>query len=184
MYWRNQRYKKNSFATFSRLETWFLNRFWKIKNGPTTPLCVTFFLSTFFLVPSPALSFLYIFFIPLFGLAGTFGLHCLKTFICASEHVCFSDIFAVLLLVTQQLIFLFVCLFLSWLHYCSIVLCLIVQQQCTHLPPTYPASVFDNHLVKRYRDTARFYYYYYYYYYYYCCCSAERMIELIFMVRA
>lgn len=99
----------------------------------------------FFLVPPPSppprpLVSLF-FFIPFLGLADTSDLHCLKTFVCASEHVCYSGIFGVLLLVTQQLIFLFVRLFLSWLHYCSIVLCLIVQQQRTLTPP----SVFDNH---------------------------------------
>lgn len=118
-----------------------------MKDGPTTPLCATLFLSIFFLVPPPPSPsrFSIFFFIPFLGLAGTSGLHCLKTFVCASEHVCSSGIFWCFI-VGHTTIDLFVHLFfLSWLHYCSIVLCLIVQQQRTHLPATYPASVFDNH---------------------------------------
>lgn len=155
----------------------FFNRFGKIKDGPTTPLCATLFLSIFFsrstTAPAPPSRF-YFFSSLLLNWLAPLGLHCLKTFVCASEHACVSLVFfAVLLLVTQQLIF-FVRLFLSWLHYCSIVLCLIVQQQRTLTSPTYPASVFDNHPVMQYRDTARFYYYYYYYCYY--NNSAERNV--------
>lgn len=77
----------------------FLNRFGKIKNGPTTPLCATFFLSTFFSFhrPRPALSFLYFFLSLFLDWLTPLILHCLRIFVCADEHVCSSGIFAVFL---------------------------------------------------------------------------------------
>jgi len=121
---------KNSYATFSWLWTWFFkNRFGKIKDGPTTPLCVTLFLSTFFFVPpplspSPALSFLNFFFIPFLGLAGTSGLHCLKTFVCASEHVCLLWYFCCFIVghtTIDLFLYVFFVVFLAALLFDSIV---------------------------------------------------------------
>lgn len=143
------------------------------------------FLSTFFFFRStaPALSFLFFFFHPSV-LAGISGLHCLKTFVCADEHVCFSGIFAVFLLITQQLVFTHYFLFVRLFFFLVVAALLFdsIVSNCTTATYVHTHPFTHSFLITPPRHasliaTARFYYYYYY------CLQKGRAIESIFAER-
>lgn len=108
-----------------------------------TPLCaISFCLHFFFFVPPPPPSrFSIFFFIPLLVLAVAPLVYTVWKLLFVLTSTCvFSGIFCCFLVDhttvgLHPLFSFFVRLFLPWLHYCSIVLCLIIQQQLynTHL---------------------------------------------------